>query len=202
MSFVLASSSSFGSTSTRLLARVRARDEAAWRQLAQLYGPLVYDWCRQARLQPADAADTVQEVFRGVLAGIAAFDHQRDGATFRGWLRSITRHKIADLARRRDQQPPAPGGTTNQALIVQLSADDEGEPAACAAPAVERVARVQEALLTLRGEIEDRTWQAFWRTAIEDHPAADVATELHMTPTAVYQAKSRVLARLRELLTT
>ena len=36
MSFVLASSSSFGSTSTRLLARVRARDEAAWRQLAAL----------------------------------------------------------------------------------------------------------------------------------------------------------------------
>lgn len=199
MTSVQSANSSFGSTSTNLLARVRAHDEIAWRQLAELYGPLVYDWCRRARLQPADAADVVQEVFRGVLAGISAFDHQRDGATFRGWLRSITRHKLIDLARRREKQPLASGGTTNQQLIVQLS-EEETEPPAGAAPAGERLTRVQEALLALRGEIEDRTWQAFWRTAIEDQPATDVAAELQMTPTAVYQAKSRVLARLRQLL--
>lgn len=170
--------------------------------MAQLYGPLVYDWCRQARLQPADAADIVQEVFRGVLAGIATFDHQRDGATFRGWLRSITRNKVADLARRREKQPPAPGGTTNQQFVVQLPGETDAEPSPGAAPANERVARVQDALLLLRGEIEDRTWQAFWRTAVDDRPAADVAAELQMSPTAVYQAKSRVLTRLRALLAT
>ncbi|MGE0607102.1 MAG: RNA polymerase sigma factor [Pirellulales bacterium] len=191
--------SSSGSTSTHLLARVRAHDEAAWRQLAELYGPMVYDWCRQARLQPADAADIVQEVFRGVLTGISSFDHRRDGATFRGWLRSITRHKLIDQARRQGKQPAAPGGTTNQQLVGQLS-EEEPEPGSGQHPAGGRVSHMQDALLSLRVEIEDRTWQAFWRTAVEDRPAADVAAELQMTVTAVYQAKSRILARLRQLL--
>jgi RNA polymerase sigma-70 factor, ECF subfamily len=194
---------SFGSTSAHLLGRVRDRDEVAWRQLAELYSPLVYHWCRQSRVQPADAADIVQEVFRGVLAGIATFDHQREGATFRGWLRSITRHKLADLARRREKQPPAPGGTTNQQWVIQLPATQEDEAESGGDLATElgdRDSRVRDAMLRLRGEVEDRTWLAFWGTTVEDRPSAEVASDLGMSLTAVYQAKSRALARLRALL--
>jgi RNA polymerase sigma-70 factor (ECF subfamily) len=47
-------------------------------------------------------------------------------------------------------------------------------------------------------EFEERTWQAFWRTAVDGRSAADVGAELGMTPGAVRVAKSRVLHRLRE----
>jgi RNA polymerase sigma-70 factor (ECF subfamily) len=50
----------------------------------------------------------------------------------------------------------------------------------------------------MRSEFEERTWRAFWRVAIDDRPATEVAAELGMTPGAVYIAKSRVLKRLRE----
>jgi RNA polymerase sigma-70 factor (ECF subfamily) len=50
----------------------------------------------------------------------------------------------------------------------------------------------------VRGEFENRTWEAFWRTAVEDRPARDVADELGMSVLAVYKAKSRVLRRLRQ----
>src|SRR5436309_658081 len=46
-----------GSTSTSLLARLRARDRDAWSRLAKLYGPLVYGWCRRRGLRAEDAAD-------------------------------------------------------------------------------------------------------------------------------------------------
>jgi RNA polymerase sigma-70 factor (ECF subfamily) len=67
------------------------------------------------------------------------------------------------------------------------------------APVRERAMIVYAALEELRGEIEDRTWQAFWRTTIEGQSAADVAVALGMKTGAIYQAKSRTLIRLREI---
>ena len=50
----------------------------------------------------------------------------------------------------------------------------------------------------MRSEFEERTWQAFWLTAVENRAAVEVALELRMSPGAVRVAKSRVLRRLRE----
>ena len=50
----------------------------------------------------------------------------------------------------------------------------------------------------IRGEFEERTWQAFWRVAVEGQAAKDVAKDLGVTASAVRLAKSRVLRRLRE----
>ncbi len=51
----------------------------------------------------------------------------------------------------------------------------------------------------VRRDITDTTWQAFWRTAIDDQPGKQVAGDLGLTVAAVYRARSRVLARLKEL---
>ena len=50
----------------------------------------------------------------------------------------------------------------------------------------------------IRGEFEERTWQAFYRVTVEGQAAKDVAEDLGVTPSAVRLAKSRVLRRLRE----
>jgi RNA polymerase sigma-70 factor (ECF subfamily) len=50
----------------------------------------------------------------------------------------------------------------------------------------------------IRTEFEERTWQCFWRTAVEGRAPREVAVELSMSPGAVRVAKSRVLRRLRE----
>jgi RNA polymerase sigma-70 factor (ECF subfamily) len=50
----------------------------------------------------------------------------------------------------------------------------------------------------VKGEFQPNTWQAFWRTAVEGRAVQDVGAELRMKSGAVYVAKSRVLARLRE----
>jgi RNA polymerase sigma-70 factor (ECF subfamily) len=46
--------------------------------------------------------------------------------------------------------------------------------------------------------VEPASWQAFWRTAVDGCPGADVAQELGMTIGAVYTARSRVLERIRK----
>ena len=54
------------------------------------------------------------------------------------------------------------------------------------------------AMEVVKGEFQPATWQAFWRTAIDGTPAAEVGAGLGMSAGAVYVAKSRVIARLRE----
>jgi RNA polymerase sigma-70 factor (ECF subfamily) len=50
----------------------------------------------------------------------------------------------------------------------------------------------------VRAEFENHTWEAFRRVAIERQSSAQVAVDLGMSIAAVYQAKSRVLRRLRQ----
>jgi RNA polymerase sigma-70 factor (ECF subfamily) len=50
----------------------------------------------------------------------------------------------------------------------------------------------------IRSSFEERTWNAFWLTTIDEQPTADVSAKLGMSLGAVYVAKSRVLAKLRE----
>jgi len=56
-----------------LLDRVRAQDPVAWRQLVDLYGPLVGYWCRRSGLQAADVADVTQAVFMSVARKLPDF---------------------------------------------------------------------------------------------------------------------------------
>jgi RNA polymerase sigma-70 factor (ECF subfamily) len=49
--------------------------------------------------------------------------------------------------------------------------------------------------------VQPRTWEAVWRVTVEGQSPAEVAAALGMSVGAVHTAKSRVLARLRALLT-
>jgi RNA polymerase sigma-70 factor (ECF subfamily) len=182
-------------TSSRLLQRVQARDPDAWRRLVALYTPLVRYWCRQWGVDDADADDLCQDVFQGVATGVEAFRRDRAAGTFRGWLRGITRHKLLDHRRRQRQRPIAAGGT--DAYLRFLDVPEEDLPALEETEA-EVTGLYRRALETVRGDFEEQTWQAFWRTAVGDEAAPDVAAALGMSAAAVRKARSRVLHRLKE----
>ena len=110
---------SVGSTSSSLLDRVKVRDEAAWRRLVSVYGHLVLYWCRCAGIRREDRVDVCQDVFRAVAVNIDSFRHDQPGDTFRGWLRTITRNKVADHFRRQNRQPDAIGGSVAHERLWQ-----------------------------------------------------------------------------------
>jgi RNA polymerase sigma-70 factor (ECF subfamily) len=184
-------------TSRSLLDRVRSGEVGAWERLLALYGPLVFHWCRRRDLQDQDIADVFQEVFLAVTMHIGAFRKQYPTDTFRGWLRRITTNKINDHYRLRGAEPGGVGGTDANLRLAQLPGPVGAEEDGATDQAAER-ALFHRGLELIRSEFEERTWQAFWRTAVEGRAAADVAAELGMSPGAVRVAKSRVLHRLRE----
>jgi RNA polymerase sigma-70 factor, ECF subfamily len=185
------------STSRSLLERVRADDAAAWDRLVALYAPLILDWCRRWGLQEPDAADVFQEVFLAVAKHIGDFRRDRPGDTFRGWLRSITRNKVLDHFRRSRRDGAGIGGSAALDWLAELPAPLDREEASVAESQAER-SLFYRALDLVRADFEPRTWQAFWKTVVDNRQAADVAAELGMSPGAVRVAKSRVLHRLRE----
>lgn len=183
-------------TSMTLVGRLKLQDPSAWRQLAELYGPLVYSWVRISGLNEHDAADVVQEVFSAVHAGLDRFRKERPTDRFRDWLWTITRRRTCDHLRKLGKQVIAKGGSDAYQQLQEFpeeipSADD---PQAASAEAD----LVRRALDLVRSEFEDRTWQACLQTAVDGRNPADVAADLGMSVGALYVARSRVLKRLRQ----
>jgi len=185
-------------TSLTLLQRLRANEPDAWRTMVQLYTPLLYQWCARSALQGADADDVLQEVFRAAATHLDGFRRDRPGDSFRGWLRAITRYMILLHFRKSGRQPEAGGGTDALARLQEVA-----DPLSVALPdevdaGVEMDGLRRRALDLVRVGFEERTWQMFWQTFIDDRSPVDVAADLGVTPAAVRKAKSRVLHRLKE----
>lgn len=189
---------SFDLTASSLLLRAKHREEHAWAMIVQIYGPLVYYWCRKAALQQADAADVAQDVFQGVSAGLDSFERSSVGS-FRGWLRVITRNKLADFIRRQKKQPLGIGGSTAH-NDLQFSVDPTIALYEDSATSSDGYDLLHQALEILRSEIKETTWRAFWLTTVANRDPQAVATQIGIGVASVYQSKSRALKRLREIL--
>jgi RNA polymerase sigma-70 factor, ECF subfamily len=180
--------------SSSLLRRAVVREPEAWERIVTLYSPLVRHWCRQARIPDRDIQDVSQEVFAVVSSNLGKFQADRQGTTFRAWMRGIARHKFQHYFE--DRGAAAAGGTDAQMRLQQVPTPPD-ELDLSEAPA--DVAGVYHRAVTLvRDQFEESTWKAFWQVAIEDRAPAEVAAEMGITPNAVRQAKSRVLRRLKE----
>jgi RNA polymerase sigma factor (sigma-70 family) len=185
-------------TRPSLLVRLRdARDDTAWRQFVALYGPAILRFTRQRGLQDADAADVQQNVLAAVNQGLGNFDAAK--GSFRGWLFGIVRHQLRRLLDKHAKAGRAEGDTAALERLQDVPAPADDAESALWNQECKRQ-RFLWACDQVRGQVEPASWQAFWRTAVDNRPAADVAAELHMRVGAVYTAKSRVLARIRALI--
>jgi RNA polymerase sigma-70 factor (ECF subfamily) len=54
------------------------------------------------------------------------------------------------------------------------------------------------AMERIQSEFQEKSWRAFWQTAVEGQAAGEVSKQLGLSAGAIYVAKSRVLARLKE----
>jgi RNA polymerase sigma-70 factor (ECF subfamily) len=171
-------------------------DEAAWTEFVEVYEPLVYRLARSKGLQDSDARDLCQEVFRAVAVAIERWDPDPAKGRFRGWLFRIARNLLVKFLAGQRRHPRGSGQTS---VLELLEAQPATDPQAEAEFALEfRRRAFRWAAEQVKGEFADSTWQAFWRTGVDNQPIAEVAKELGLSAGAVYVARSRVLSRLRQ----
>lgn len=185
------------STDASLIERVRRDDSKAWRELVDLYGPLIAHWCRKLGVREALVTDAVQDVFLAVLRSLSNYHVKAEHGGFRAWLWGITRHKCIDALRREARHPDPVGGSTAFQLAEQWP-NLEDSDAITETAEISRLMR--RAMAQVEEEFEAKTWQAFFRTTVDGIATAAVADELGLTPAAVRQHRSRVLRRLRRQL--
>jgi RNA polymerase sigma-70 factor (ECF subfamily) len=183
-------------TRASLLLRIRdPQDRLAWGEFVELYAPLIHGYGMHHGLQDADAADLVQEVLRRVSRSAARFEYDRSRGSFRGWLLTVTRNEVRKMAGRRLRQPLGSGDTQVREVLEQhpetVEADaqwDREYQRNLFLWAAERV----------KSSFREATWQAFWLTVVEGAEIESVARQLKLSPGAVYIARSRVTARIRQ----
>jgi RNA polymerase sigma-70 factor (ECF subfamily) len=184
------------SPATRQSLIVKLRDPAdsgAWSEFVALYEPLIYRLARQKGLQDADANDVCQEVFRAVAASVDRWAPDR--GSFRGWLSSIARNLTINFLTRGARHSRGSGTTSVQEM---LEAQPAADPSATALFDREYKKQLFQLVASeVKSQFAPATWQAFWRTAVEARPPAEVASELGLSVGSVYVARSRVLARIR-----
>lgn len=182
-------------TRPSLLLRVRdPHDESAWSQFVEIYTPLIFGYCRSRGLQDGDAADVAQESMRAVAKAIGKFEYDPQRGKFRNWLLTVVQSKLHNFLAQQRRQPALAGQTTLQRTLEDNSAAaDESKWEVDYYRAVFNWAADR-----IRGEFQENTWQAFWRTTIEERDGKEVAEALGMTVGAVYVAKSRVIGRLKQ----
>lgn len=188
--------------SSMLLGGVQEMDAESWSRLVGTFGPIVYRWCRTSGIAASDAPDVVQDVFASVARGIGDFQRKKEEGSFRSWLATITRNRLRDhfrrSAKRGEAEGHAIGGTEALDQLHQVGLDDAPDSLdSTICPASIQSPLTRQVLAFVESEFEPRTWQAFWLSTVEEQPASSVSKTLGISIASVYQAKSRVLRRLR-----
>jgi len=184
-------------TQPSLIVRLRdPGDRDAWQRFVELYAPVIYGYFRKWSLQDADAADLTQEVLQVVVRRTDSFEHGGVQGAFRAWLHAIARNKFQHFVALRRRKGQGRGDTAMLEMMEAIPSREED------AGLWER--EYERRLFAWAAEqvqtrVDRSTWQAFWQTAVDGKSGEQVAEALGMSVGAVYVAKSRVIARLRNL---
>jgi RNA polymerase sigma-70 factor (ECF subfamily) len=183
-------------TQQSLLLRAQNGETHAWKDLTDLYRPLILAWLNRQGVPAVDLEDLSQEVLLSLVKHLPSFHHSGQRGAFRAWLRTIVCSRTGDYWRAIDAGSQAEGGSGATAALEQIADPDSALNRQWDA---EHDRYVLRCLLDLvEEEFEPTTLKAFRRLALDGISGAEAAQELGLSVAAVYVAKSRVLARIRQ----
>ncbi|WP_146431022.1 RNA polymerase sigma factor [Blastopirellula retiformator] len=183
------------STSTSLLARATLHgDGESWQRFHDVYAPLIRNWLSRQNVFGSDADDLTQDVLIVVLRKLPAFQHNGRSGAFRRWLRLIVVNVVRDSIKKKRVQVSSHEGVSH--LLSEL--EDESSSISQQWGREHDLEVTRRMLDQLKTSFEPKTWEAFDLLTREELPAKEVAMRLSISVASVYQAKSRVLSRLRQ----
>jgi RNA polymerase sigma factor (sigma-70 family) len=186
----------FPTTRASLLTQLREdpSDQAGWDEFVERYGPHIYRWCRQWKLQDADAEDVTQDILVKLTQKLRAFAYD-PSRSFRGWLKTVSHHAWRDFADSRRYSQRDTGISPVQERLLTLEAREDLAQKLEEAFDLELL---EAAKVRVRLRVAPHTWEAFRLMAVERLPVAEVAARVQLQVAMVYVAKSKVQKMLQE----
>lgn len=182
-------------TTTALLDGLHQQgNQSAWNEFDRRYRPILVAFLRRMGLSESDAADAAQETLTCFVQDYRQGRYDRTQGRLRSWLIGIARCRAADVRRAAARRREFRGDSAIDALPDETDADAIWE-------AEQRQFIFQQAIADL-GEttrFTARTIAAFERVVLRREPIDAVSSELGLTAQEIYNAKNRVVEKLREL---
>src|SRR5262249_25788805 len=111
-------------TRQSLLLRAQTGEANAWKDLTDLYRPLIIGWLNRQDGPAGHLDGLTQDVLLSVVKHLPAFEHSGRRGAFRAWLRTIVCSRTTDYWRAIDAGARASGGSGATAALEQLADPD------------------------------------------------------------------------------
>jgi RNA polymerase sigma-70 factor (ECF subfamily) len=169
-------------------------DPGAWEVFVDRYGPKIYRWCRQWRLQAADAENVTQDVLTKLVRKLRTFTYDPRKGKFRGWLKTLTHHAWRDYV---ESQTRAGVPAATAEVLERLQTLEAREDLLQTLAEAFDQEVLAEAMKRVKRQVSPRDWKIFEELALGHRRSREVAQELQTTVAAVLMAKGRVQKKLR-----
>lgn len=179
-------------TRASLLLRLQAKDPGAWRELEAVYRPILIAYLRKQGLSESESADGVQDTFGKLLGRIESYDLPK--SDIRKWLFKLAQETLTDHARRRAADRGAVEG-----WVARMLSTDPGDQLRMEAEwsAIHQKQILEHAIARVKARLTQRQWACFEQRFLRQRAINETASELGLTPNAVYVAAARVLKQIR-----
>jgi RNA polymerase sigma-70 factor, ECF subfamily len=154
----------------------RIRFEESWRRFATRYSPIIYKWCRLAKLQQVDA-DMNNFVYDPKLG-------------FRNYLCVVTQNAVFDHRKRASRMPQSSGSEVKWAIAPEGLAQH-----------LEKEFDLEfeaEARNRVRAEVGEKLWDIFLMLSESPQSPVEISERVGMTRNAVDNIRYRIIQRLRQ----
>jgi RNA polymerase sigma factor (sigma-70 family) len=188
-------------TRRSLLSRLKDWEQKdAWREFFNTYWRLIYDVARKAGLDDQHAQDAVQETMISVSAEMPGFRYDPKLGSFKSWLRTLTRRRIADQLRKRYARREL---DHVDAAMTQIQ--EEIESTRDTTPALDavwdeqwRTHMMDAALTRVKRSVKASHYQLFELTVLKACPLAEVAKSLGISLPMAYVIRHRIGRQLKK----
>ena len=187
-------------TTSTVLASLRDfNNQAAWDRFVSRFREPIHRFARTVGLGESDAEDVAQETLVAFAESYRRGSYDPAKGRLSQWLFGIAHRKALD-ERRQGGRRPKTAGSSEAGSLEQLAVASEAAMMASWDQEWEQ-ALLERCLEQVRIEVEPLTFQAFEMVVRESQDAAQAANVLGVPIKTVYNAKHRVLKRIRELRT-
>jgi RNA polymerase sigma-70 factor (ECF subfamily) len=189
-------------TRRSLLSRLKDwDDDASWRTFFDTYWRLIFTTARKAGLCEAESEDVVQETVVAVSRKMHDFKYDPAVCSFRTWLYTLIRRRIADHFRKRAPAVslPSPGATdATPTDPVALAVDPASLELDAKWEADWEANLLDAALERVKRRVSAAQYQIFDYSVVQQRTVAQVRKALGVSAAQVYLARHRVGQVLKE----
>jgi RNA polymerase sigma-70 factor (ECF subfamily) len=177
-----------------LLSRLQDwQDNESWRVFFNTYWRLIYAVAIKSGLTETEAQEVVQETILCVARDIQKFKRDRQRGSFKGWLRNLTRWRIADQLRKRTVAVASLNGAVDHSTSPFGFPDElEDESAVADWEREWQWNLLKAAMDRVKARVNEEQYQLFDFCVVKQWPVSRITQTLGVSAARVYLARHRI----------